>query len=250
MGLAFRVIARLDVKGRHLIKGVQFEGLRKVGDPATFARKYAEEGADELLFLDTVASLYRRENIREIVERTSDGVFIPITVGGGVRSLDDIRSLLAAGADKIAINTAAIQEPAFISRAADRVGSQAIVASVEAKRVTWGWEAYTDQGRNPSGRDALEWCAEAARLGAGEILVTSIDRDGTCRGPDIGLIQATAALGLRVPLVVCGGVGTPEHAVEAAVGTGVAIGAALHNGSVRISTVKAALAASGREVRL
>ena len=249
MGLAFRVIARLDVKGRHLIKGVQFEGLRKVGDPATFARKYAEEGADELLFLDTVASLYRRENIREIVERTSDGVFIPITVGGGVRSLDDIRSLLAAGADKIAINTAAIQEPAFISRAADRVGSQAIVVSVEAKRVTWGWEAYTDQGRNPSGLDALEWCDEAARRGAGEILLTSIDRDGTRRGADMALALATAALGLRVPLVVCGGVGTPAHAVEAAVGTGVAIGAALHNGSTSIPAVKAALAAAGREVR-
>ena len=254
MGLAFRVIARLDVKGSHLIKGWQFEGLRKIGDPATFARKYADEGADELLFLDTVASLYGRAAILEIIERTAQDVFIPLTVGGGIRTLADIRSLLAAGADKVAINTAAIREPTIIRRAVDCVGSQAICVSVEAKRVngnggTPRWEAYTDQGRNPSGRDALEWCAEAVGLGAGEILLTSIDRDGTRRGADMALALATAALGLRVPLVVCGGVGTPAHAVEAAVGTGVAIGAALHNGSTSIPAVKAALAAAGREVR-
>jgi cyclase len=229
---------------------VQFEGLRKLGDPADFARRYADEGADELLFLDTVASLYHRDAILDRIERTTEGVFIPFTVGGGVRSLQDIRNLLRSGADKVALNTAAIQSPEIIRRAADCVGSQAIVVSVEAKRVNGGWEAYTDQGRNPSGKDAVAWCAEAVNLGAGEILLTSIDRDGTRKGPDMGLVGAVEALELRVPVVLAGGIGTPEHAVEASgAANALAIGAALHSRSTTIPAVKAALAQAGHEVR-
>ena len=148
MGLAFRVIARLDVKGPHLIKGMRFEGLRKLGDPAIFAKRYADDGADEIVLFDTVASLYGRDQFLGLIERVSAEVFIPITVGGGVRSADDVRRLLAAGADKVALNTAALARPALIADLAQRFGNQAIVVSIEAKRVNGGWEAYTDQGRN------------------------------------------------------------------------------------------------------
>lgn len=247
--LAYRVIARLDIKGPHLIKGICFEGLRKLGDPATFAKRYADDGADEIIYLDTVASLYGRDNILRIVEETSDRVFVPITVGGGVRSLGDVRSLLRAGADKVAINTAAVADPSLIARIADSVGSQAVVASIECKRRESAdgpvWEAYTDQGRNRTGRDAVKWAEEAARLGAGEILLTSIDRDGTMRGPDAELAQAVR---VTVPVVLAGGIGKPEHACGIK-SSAVAVGAALHYGKTKINDIKAALAASGRVVR-
>lgn len=245
--LAYRIIARLDVKGPNLIKGIQFEGLRKLGDPAVFARRYADEGADEIIFLDTVASLYSRANIAAIVERTASDVFIPITVGGGIRSLADIRGLLAAGADKVAINTAAIAEPEFISRAADTVGSQAICVSIEAKRVNGGWEAYTDCGRNRTGRCAVSWAEEAVRLGAGELLLTSVDRDGTMRGAEVELARQ---IDVGVPVVLAGGIGSAEHACEAANSAdALAIGSALHYGKTTIGAVKAALESEGRTVR-
>lgn len=250
MSLAFRVIARLDVKGANVIKGIQFEGLRVLGKPAAFARKYAAEGADEILYLDTVASLYGRANLTAIIEEASDGVFVPITAGGGVRSVDDVRSLLAAGADKVALNTAAIGEPRLIARCADRVGSQAIVCSIEAKKQGSGaWEAFTDQGRERTGKCAVTWACEAAELGAGEILLTAIDRDGTRRGADVAL---AAAIRPRVgcPVVLAGGIGNPRDACEAAeVADGVVIGAALHYGGTSIAAVKAALAGAGRTVR-
>ena len=247
MTLAFRVIARLDVKGPHLIKGVQMEGLRKLGDPAEFARRYAEEGADEILYLDAVASLYGRGNILSIIEHTADEVFIPITVGGWVRSIEDIRRLLRAGADKVAINTAGIQDPQFLRRAADTVGSQAIVCSIEAKRVNGSWEAYTDGGRCPTGRDARAWAEEAAELGAGEILLTSVDCDGTARGAEKGLAEA---LEVPVPVVLSGGIATPEQAQVAAwEADAIALGAGLHYGRTTIQAVKGALRAAGKCIR-
>jgi cyclase len=246
------VIARLDVKGPNLVKGWQMEGLRVLGDPAEFARRYADEGADEIVYFDTVASLYGRGNILEIVERTADRVFVPITVGGGVRSIDDVRRLLGAGADKVALNTAALADPALITKLAERVGSQAIVVSIEAKRLNGSpvWEAYTDQGRNRTSVDAVQWAAEAARRGAGEVILTSIDRDGTRKGPDMGLALAVAAQALTCQVVMGGGIGTPAHAVEASgAADAVCIGAALHHGKTTIPAVKAALADAGRDVR-
>jgi len=221
--------------------------LRVIGKPAEFARKYAEEGADEILYLDTVASLYGRNNLTEIIEEASDGVFIPITCAGGVREVEDVQRLLDAGADKVAINSAAIREPALIRRCADRYGSQAIVVSIEAKRVNGGWEAYTDCGRDRTGREVKEWAQEAVSLGAGEILLTSVDRDGTRKGPDLDLAKS---LQLPVPVVLCGGIGVPEHALEASkVSDAVAIGCALHYGNTTITAVKSALAQSGLAIR-
>ena len=249
MTLAFRVIARLDVKGGNLIKGIQFEGLRVLGKPSDFARRYAEQGADELLYLDTVASLYGRGNLTAIIEQAADGVFIPITAGGGVRSEADVKALLRAGADKVAINTAALADPGLIDRCAALVGSQAIVCSVEAKATATGWEAYTDQGRSRTGRCAVEWALEAAGRGAGEILLTAIDRDGTRRGGDLGLAQAIRGR-VGCPVVLAGGIGTPAQALEAAgVADAVALGSALHYGRTDIRAVKAALAGAGRVVR-
>jgi len=246
--LSFRVIARLDVKGPNLIKGYQFEGLRVLGDPATFARRYADEGADEILYLDTVASLYGRSNIVEILEATTAGVFVPITVGGGVRSEADVRALLNAGADKVALNTAAIADPQLISRCAGRFGSQAIVVSIEAKRNGNGWEAYTDQGRNRTGIDARAWAAQAVALGAGEILLTSIDRDGTGKGPDIGL---ALGLDLDVPIVLAGGITSADHAIGAArVADAIAVGHALHCGKASIGGLKSAMGEAGIEMRV
>lgn len=250
MTLAFRVIARLDVKGPNVIKGVQMEGLRVLGKPSDFARRYAEQGADELLYLDTVASLYARSNLTEIIEKAADGVFVPITVGGGVRTVDDVRRLLVAGADKVALNTAAIADPALVRRAADRVGSQAIVVSIEAKRTgTATWEAFTDQGRQRTGRDALEWAEEAARLGAGEILLTSIDRDGTQKGPECELAGAIRAR-VACPVVLAGGIASAEHAVSAAQSAdAIVLGAGLHYGRTSIPAIKTALASAGQVVR-
>ena len=249
MSLAFRVIARLDVKGPNVIKGVQFEGLRVLGKPAAFARRYAEQGADELLYLDTVASLYGRNNLTAIIEEAAESIFIPITVAGGVRSEADVRGLLRAGADKVAINTAALADPDLINRCAALAGSQAIVCSVEAKATPSGWEAYTEQGRQPTGRCAVKWAIEAAGRGAGEILLTAVDRDGTCRGGDLGLARAIRGE-VGCPVVLAGGIGSPEQAREAAeVADAVAIGAALHYGKTDIGAVKAALTGAGQVVR-
>jgi len=187
------------------------EGLRVVGDPNEYALKYQD--ADELLFIDVVASLYGRNNLAELVERTTEGVFIPVTVGGGIRSLEDCRRLFNSGADKVAVNTAAIRSPHLISQIANRYGSQAVVVSIEAKRVPSGWEAYTDNGRERTGRDAVEWAHEAVRLGAGEILITSIDQEGTMAGFDLELISSLRDL--PCPIVASGGMGSFRHLEEA-----------------------------------
>lgn len=209
-----RIIPRLDIKGANLVKGIHLEGLRVMGKPERFARLYYEEGADELLYMDAVASLYQRNSLLDIVSRTADEVFIPLTVGGGIRSLDDIRSALVAGADRVALNTAAVKRSEFVREAACRFGSSTIVISIEAVRKPDGtYEAYIDNGRQPTGIDVVKWASQVAELGAGEIVVTSIDREGTGKGYDVELIRRIAET-VPIPVVACGGAGTMDHVSE------------------------------------
>ncbi len=202
-----RIIPRLDIKGPNLVKGIHFEGLRVLGKPEAFARYYYESGADELIYMDAVASLYGRNSLVDIVERTSREIFIPLTVGGGLRSVDDIRAVLRAGADKVSINTAAIARPELIREASLAFGSSTIVVSIEAIHKPDGtYEAYTDYGRERSGIDALKWAVQAAELGAGELVVTSIDREGTGKGFDLELTQKIAE-SVSIPVIASGGAG-------------------------------------------
>lgn len=247
-----RLIARLDIKGPNLIKGVHLEGLRVIGNPSVYARKYYEAGADELIYMDTVASLYGRNNLSEIVRNTTENIFIPLTVGGGVRSVDDVQTLLRAGADKVAINTAATKRPELISEVAQKYGSQCMVLSVEAKRLDNGrWEAYCDNGRERTGLDVVEWVKRGAGLGAGEILLTSIDQEGTRQGFDIKLIRAVAdAVG--VPVIASGGMGSNEHllrAVREGSADAVAIASVLHYDKSTFAEIRAAALNAGMSVR-
>jgi len=226
-----RIIPRLDIKGKNLIKGVRLEGLRVVGDPQEHAVRYYEAGADELIYMDVVASLYGRNSLNDIVKRAARDVFVPITVGGGIRSVDDARDILRAGADKVAINTAAVANPDLIRAVARRFGSQAMVLSVEAKQVGPSkWEAYTDNGRERTGLDVLEWIMRGVELGAGELLITSVDREGTRQGFDLDLIRSISNA-VPVPVIASGGMGTLTHFVEAAregMADGVAMADVLH----------------------
>ena len=239
-----RLIARLDIKGPNLIKGVHLEGLRVIGDPQEFARRYYEAGIDELLYMDIVASLYNRNNLGEIVLRTSEYAFIPMCVGGGVRSIADAKSLLRQGADKIAVNTAAVARPELLCELAEELGSQCVVLSVEAMRTGPGrWEAYTDNGREKTGLDAIEWVRRASRLGVGEVLLTSVDQEGTQSGFDLDLCKAAADV-LDVPLIVSGGLGTPEHlreVIQAAGPQAVAVAHVLHYGKQTVAELKGAI---------
>ena len=245
--VSYRIIARLDVKGKNLVKPIQFEGLRVIGNPAQFAKRYADEGADELLYLDIVASLYGRNQLESLIEETSASAFVPITVAGGVCSWGDATKLFNAGADKIAINTEAIRKSELVPEIARRCGSQGVVVSIEAKRTAKGWEAYTDCGRNPSGRCAIQWASEAASLGAGELLVTSIDQDGTQRGFDAALYKA---IDVDIPVIAAGGYGKPEHLDAILPYTqGVAIGSAFHYGKSSIAQVKAHRKTLGAVIR-
>ena len=204
-----RIIPRLDIKGPNLIKGIRLEGLRVVGDPHAFALRYYAQGADEMVFMDIVASLYQRNSLSDIIRRAANQIYIPITVGGGIRSLDDVDNMLRSGADKVAINTAAIARPALITEVARRFGSQCMVLSVEAKRTGPGrWEAYTDNGREHTGLDVIDWIAQAVGLGAGEILLTAVDQEGTRKGLDIELLRAVNAR-VNVPVITSGGFGEP-----------------------------------------
>jgi cyclase len=205
--LAKRIVPCLDVAGGRVVKGVNFEGLRDAGDPVERAALYERQGADEIVFLDITASVERRDTLIELVSRTSESVFIPFTVGGGVRTIEDIGRVLGAGADKVGINTRAVEEPDLISRGADSFGSQCIVVAIDAKRTGDGWEVYTHGGRTPTGIDALTWSREAVKRGAGELLVTSIDADGTRAGYDIELLRALAGWA-PVPIVASGGAGS------------------------------------------
>lgn len=209
-----RLIARLDIKGSNLIKGIHLEGLRVIGDPQDYARKYYESGIDELVYMDTVASLYGRNNLSNIVEHTARNIFIPLTVGGGIRSVDDVKKLLRAGADKVAINTAATQRPELIREVSRRYGSQCMVLSIEAKRISENkWEVYTENGRQSTGLDVLEWAIRGAELGAGEILLTSIDQEGTQKGFDVELVR-TISNAVSIPVIASGGMGTQKHMTE------------------------------------
>lgn len=235
-----RLIARLDVKGENLIKGVHLEGLRVIGAPQEFAKRYYEQGADELIYMDIVASLYGRSNLIDIVRRTANDVFVPMTVGGGVRTVEDVGNLLRAGADKIAINTAAVRCPELITEVARKFGSQCMVLSIEAKRHGKGkWEIYTDCGREKSGLDALEWVARGVSLGAGEILVTSIDQEGTRKGFDNELIHEVSRL-VNVPVIASGGYGQVEHISDViqAGADAVAFADAIHYGRTSIPDLR------------
>ena len=247
-----RLIPRLDIKGQNLIKGVHLEGLRVIGDPQLYAQRYYEAGADELIYMDIVASLYGRNSLTEIVKRAAQDVFIPMTVGGGIRSVEDVREILRCGADKVAINTAAIRRPELISEVATKFGSQCMVLSIEGKRVGPGrWEAYTDNGREKTGIDAVEWARRGAALGAGEILLTSVDREGTRKGFDVALTRAIADA-VSLPVIASGGMGTVDHLVEV-VNEGradaVAMADVLHYERLSIPDVRIAARAAGLRVR-
>ncbi len=249
---SIRLIARLDVKAPNLIKGIHLEGLRKIGDPNVYARKYYDAGADELIYMDIVASLYERNSLTDIVERTTHEVFVPTTVGGGVRSLEDVRKLLASGADTVAVNTAAVKNPRLLTEVANRFGSQAMVLSIEAKRAADGrWEAYTDNGREHTGLDVVTWAKRGAELGAGEILLTSVDREGTRKGFDVALVRAVTST-VAIPVIASGGLGTPAHLVEVVREGGadaVAIADALHYDRHSLASLRAAAIEAGLPVR-
>ena len=248
-----RILSRLDIKGPNVVKGIHLEGLRVVGQPGEMARRYYDQGIDEIIYMDIVASLYGRNNILSVVEEAARDIFVPLTVGGGIRAIEDITTALRSGADKVAINTAAIAQPDFIDAASNTFGSQCIVLSVEAKR--WpdrdGWEALTDNGREKTGADAVEWAAEAERRGAGEILVTSVDREGTTRGLDLELLDAIRRR-VRVPVIASGGVGEPGHvtdAIDRGCVDAVACAHVFQYDICPIPDFKAAIAAAGAEVR-
>jgi imidazole glycerol-phosphate synthase subunit HisF len=214
--MSVRIIPRLDIKGPNLVKGVHLEGLRVLGKPEFFARHYYEVGADELFYMDAVASLYGRNSLVDIIERTAKEVFIPLTVSGGLRSVDDVRTVLRAGADKVAINTAAIQRPELVREVSRAFGSSTIVVSIEAiKRPDGSYEAYTDYGRESSGVEVLAWAERAVELGAGELMITSINNEGTGRGFDLELTRAVAEA-VSVPVIACGGAGNLDHIYEVA----------------------------------
>ncbi len=247
-----RLIARLDVKNNFLVKGIQLEGLRKLGHPNDFAREYYEQGVDEILYMDIVASLYNRNNLSDIVRRTTDEVFIPITVGGGLRSREDVRDILSMGADKTAVNTAAIKRPEIIGEIASAFGSQCMVLSIEAKRTPAGnYECYYDNGREHSGLDAVEWARRGESLGAGEILLTSVDREGFRRGMDTELIKAVCGA-VDIPVICSGGAGCAGDIVEAARAGASAVAAAsvLHYRDTTVRALKREIAELGQEVRV
>lgn len=252
MAKKIRLIARLDVKDENLVKGIQLEGLRKLGRPGDFARAYYEAGVDELLYIDIVASLYGRNNLHEILRQTSEDLFIPVTVGGGLRSVEDVRAILQAGADKAAINTAAIRRPGLISEVAAAFGSQCMVLSIQAKRrrTGSGWEAYYDNGREHSGLDVVEWARRGEALGAGEILLTSVDCEGMQRGMDLALIEAVSRA-VRVPVICGGGAGSAADLAAAAKAGADAVAAAalLHYKKATVPALKAGLLAASVEVR-
>ena len=251
--LAKRIIPCLDVHAGRVVKGVKFVELRDAGDPVEIAKRYDEQGADEVAFLDITASSDARDTIVEVIERVADQVFIPLTVGGGVRAVEDVRKLLNAGADKVSINTAAVENPQLVEDSARRFGSQAIVVAIDARSAGPGkWEVYTHGGRKARGLDAVEWARTMARRGAGEILLTSMDRDGTRSGFDLALTRAVCdAVG--VPVIASGGVGSLEHlaaGIEEGHADAVLAASVFHFGDIPIGEAKRYLAARGIEMRL
>ncbi|HUR70117.1 MAG TPA: imidazole glycerol phosphate synthase subunit HisF [Candidatus Thermoplasmatota archaeon] len=246
-----RVIPCLDVKGGRVVKGVKFEGLRDMGDPAELAARYYDEGADEVVFLDIGASKDERRTTLDVVKRTAEQLFIPLTVGGGIRSVDDVQDALNAGADKVSMNTAAVLRPDLVAESADRFGSQCIVLAIDAKRIGDSWEVFTHGGSKPTGRNAIAWARDAAALGAGEILLTSMDRDGTRAGFELELTRAVSdAAG--IPVIASGGAGTLAHFAEALTtgGADAALAASLfHERTLSVRDVKRHLRDQGIPVR-
>jgi len=236
-----RVIARLDIKNNYLIKGIHLEGLRKLGNPYDFAQNYFKSGIDEIIYMDSVASLYNRNSLNEIIQETSKNIFIPITVGGGIRSIDDAYKILRSGADKIAINTAAIENLRLVEDLSNRFGSSTIVISVEAKKKENNiWEAYTNNGREKTGLDVIKWSIEAEKLGAGEILLTSVDKEGTGKGFDYELIKEVSSK-IYIPLIASGGMGDINHfekVVKYSQCDGVAIADMLHYSKIKVDDIK------------
>ncbi|MBP23661.1 MAG: imidazole glycerol phosphate synthase subunit HisF [Alcanivorax sp.] len=257
MGLAKRIIPCLDVDAGRVVKGVQFVDIRDAGDPVEIAKRYNDAGADEITFLDITASHQERDTTLHIVERIASQVFIPLTVGGGVRTLEDIRNLLNAGADKVGINSAAVHNPEFVREAAERFGSQCIVVAIDAKKVsaeseTNRWEIFTHGGRKPTGLDAVAWAKQMTDYGAGEILLTSMDRDGTKNGFDIALTRAIADA-VPVPVIASGGVGNLQHLVDGVVQGGadaVLAASIFHFGEYSVQEAKQFMQAAGVEMRL
>ncbi|MBY8949489.1 MULTISPECIES: imidazole glycerol phosphate synthase subunit HisF [unclassified Pseudomonas] len=246
-----RLIARLDVKGANLIKGIHLEGLRIVGSPNEHALRYYEQGIDELIYMDCVASLYGRNSLSELIKQAAENVFIPLTVGGGVRSTDDVAHLLRCGADKVAVNTAAVSNPQLITEIARRFGSQCMVLSIEAKSVSpERWEVFTDNGRESTGIDVVDWAKQAAALGAGEILLTSVDREGTRKGFDLALVQAVTE-SVNIPVIASGGMGKAQDAVEVVRrgADAVAMADILHFKRASLADIRTEASAGGIRVR-
>ncbi len=238
-----RIIARLDVKGENLIKGIHLEGLRVIGSPSDYALRYYAAGVDEIILMDAVASLYGRNNLMSLISSTADKVFVPITAGGGVRSVSDVKSLLESGADKVAVNTAALARPRLLTEIAEEYGSQCLVLSVEARRTTSGWEAMTDNGRENTGKDVVSWIREAIALGAGEILLTSVDKEGTREGFDLELLESASKVS-SVPLIASGGFGQLSDgpaALRPGRADAIAIADALHYERLGFDEIRAAV---------
>lgn len=250
--LTLRIIPKLEVKNENLIKGIHLEGLRIVGQPEAAALKYARAGADELIYLDLVASLYQRGNWINIVRRTAEQIYIPLTVGGGIRSLDDAKIFMRAGADKVAINTGIVNQPRLISQIAQKFGSQAMVASLEVqKKLDGSYEIYSDSGRTPTGLEPVAWAKKTASLGAGEILLTFIHQDGTYQGYDLELLEKICAA-VKVPVIASGGAGTIDHLLAAARAgaDGLAIASLLHFNKMTVTSIKQKLAVQKIPIRL
>lgn len=246
-----RIIARLDVKNSNLIKSINLEGLKVIGDPNTFAKNYYEDGADELIFMDLVASLYNRNSLHDIIKKASENIFIPFTVGGGIRSVDDALKIFDSGADKIAINTAAVKNPELINNLAKRFGSQAVVISIEAKKTEKSWEVYIESGREQTGIDVENWVKKTTQLGAGEILLTSIDQEGTGNGFDEGLINI-ATNSTNIPVIASGGFGKLEDIQSASIKSkadAIAIADALHYKKLNLRQIREKALNLGLNVR-
>ncbi|MEN6348189.1 MAG: imidazole glycerol phosphate synthase subunit HisF [Syntrophomonas sp.] len=247
-----RVIARLDIKGPNLVKGIQFEGLRKMGNPNEYAIKYYNQGIDEILYIDTVASLYNRNNLHDIIRKTTENIFVPITVGGGIRNIEDVKEILRLGADKVAINTAAVKKPQLITEVAEVFGSQCLVLSIQAKKIgDRKWEVYYDNGREKTGIDVLEWALKGVALGAGEILLTSVDMEGTKKGYDCELIKEISNA-VPIPVIAGGGCGKADdfiRAVNDGMADAVAIASVFHYNNITIDELKEYAFSKGINVR-
>ena len=253
MWAMYRIIARLDIKGDKVIKSIQLDGVRVVGDPKESASKYYEQGADELLFMDAVASLYGRNHLAEVIRYTAENVFIPLTVGGGLRSIEDVDMVLKAGADKVAINTAVVSRPEFIAEVAREYGSQCMVLQIDAKgKRPQQWEAYTDGGREPTGLDVVEWAKRGAEMGAGEILLTSVDQEGTGLGFEVDLYRAVSS-SVPIPVIASGGMGSAQdliNVIRIGRADAVAMAHILHVKKMPLGEIKAEALAAGLPVRM